>query len=262
MLWKAQNWDGQHDPQHDQEVSLGMQPWPTNPAGAFAAYNVLNFADGHGRQVQSDGSCIFEVRQGDHPGSSGGDRAGMGVTGNQVKTPSGPAGSELIGQPGRELWYRLTTGFPSGVNVLPLKWHNNCSEWHGASSGPSPLCLGINGAGDHYGLVYQPTILGAQEPIHRLHDIPIVLDDFRAWDIGVLWSTDASGWVLVHLDGELVADLEGVQTMKTFQSGGTEPVAFACQLYRQRTAPDGPIPPSQLQVWPPAIADSQANLGA
>lgn len=178
--WDVLSWTAQSDTANGPENPGGGEnlpeiDWIKAPDAAFRTAEVINTAARdslpavYGCRPQLDGTCIFEVHQGDHPGTTGGDRAGMGW--NQAYSlPDGVTNAKANVMGGKPLEVRFVR---YGVMFLPETWlkadgslidtrsfRNNEAEFHGPAGGGSTLKVGPSDANGDKSCVELTPIVG------------------------------------------------------------------------------------------------------
>lgn len=166
----------------------------------------------------------FEVRQGDRPVASGGDR-------NELIEQDRTINGMVPGDGPR--WYAWSTYIPADYNS-DSRWQT-ITQWHQSQvSAPSPLKVMLEDDDNTFVLASRPAP-GAPDDV-ELARVPVVRGQWHRWVVGVDWSNDPrDGWVEAYVDGRQILPRTYRATQFSLPDGTPVPNHFKQGLYRDRT---------------------------
>jgi hypothetical protein len=228
VIWRGWPYTAQVD-------KYGPNPGSVDTIGPWRVLDAIVAPDHAEYHPNPDGSLRFEVHQGDHPSTSGGDRAGIGLNEAYDWQAAGAAGPlDLQGNTDhRPRFYRVEFSLPS-LNVFPLVGYNNFVEWRGGEWTSVKIA--------NIRVVFTPKALGVAAPPVVIDDHAMTPDRWENYVLEILLSPDpAVGYVRVWRDGicrscgMAQADAEGRifgATQKTAADGVPTVTTLEQQLYR------------------------------
>jgi hypothetical protein len=168
----------------------------------------------------------FEVRQGDRPVNSGGDRNELIEQDRTINGAMPWAGPR---------WYAWSVYIPADYNS-DRRWQT-ITQWHQSQlPAPSPLKVMLDDTDTSFVLASRPAP-DAPDDVD-LARVPLVKGEWHRWVVGVDWSNDPRvGWVEAYVDGRQVLPRTYRATQFSLADGTPVPNHFKQGLYRDRTIP-------------------------
>lgn len=235
--WDVLRWTAQIDTANGKPgggAALPVISELVEPKAAFRTAECINtsardgVAERYSCRPQPDGSVILEVHQSpdpatipwwDHPGDTGGDRAGFGW--NRADTNAKGKSNVMGGSPQEVRHIRL------GVMMRPETWlnpdgslvnmrgvHNNSTELHGTAGGGSTVVLTYSSDALRHGVQFQPNpgpVPAGYKPLptNRIGEMPVNPGTYHHYIISLLAGTlEQGGFIQVfrYLPDDPTAD--------------------------------------------------------
>jgi hypothetical protein len=230
VVWRGTPYRAQRD-----SANPG-NPLPTSPVGPWRVVACEN--NGYSLVNRRGGVGAFTVRQGDHPGTTGGDRCA--ITLNEAYKPYiNPNGLH----PREPRFYRIDVGVPRNWPRGRLAGYETFAEWHGVSSGPSMLTIGTTPDNRGIQFSYAPSVNGVILRPQHFDVHPLAPGRFHSYVVELFQSTDPRrGYFRLWRDGlcrtcgDPRADARGrvFGTTQKIVGGVGEPQAFGVENYRSK----------------------------